>query len=204
MIILISGKMGSGKTTVARDLQIEILKRGFVPRMLKFADPLYQFHDEIRSMLKSIDPKNTINYDYGKKDGNLLQLLGTEWGRTYIDENVWVKLLMSRVHQMPTNHIKIIDDCRFRNELLIPKTMAEKTGEKIVSIRLECDVEIRRKRCTMWRDKDNHPSETDLDDYARRPFFDYVFNTGLERGAEGTNPICQIVLDDILQNYELL
>lgn len=195
MVILISGKMGSGKSSLANNLQIEFLKRGFTPRMLKFADPLYDFHGEIRLLLKGYDPQNTLNYDYNKKDGNLLQLLGTEWGRDTVDKNMWVKLLISRIKQMPANHIKIIDDCRFKNELSIPKN----SFEKVVSIRLECDVEIRRKRCEMWREKDNHPSETDLDEWARKPHFNYIFNTGLE----GTDGICQIVVDDLIQNFDL-
>lgn len=176
-VILISGKQGSGKTTLANalgaTLQNELPKT--YCNQLTFASTIYEVHDSANRILASKGIKRDI-----VKDGPLLQLLGTEWGRKTIGENVWVDCLKGDVANTIRSYegkkgyedahvVCIVSDCRFKNEF---------DGiEDAIKIRLECDKEVRMKRCSMWRDNDTHPSEVDLDEYSESGKFDAYFHT---------------------------
>lgn len=160
MIILISGKQGSGKTTLAKNL---VERLGAIH--LKFADPLYEIHEAIRK----VADKWQIPFD--QKEGRLLQLLGTEWGRACKGENVWCDALFNKVSVLEDNNIIIIDDCRFKNEFYRFKDIA-------VTIRLVANENDRRKRADSFRDDTNHPSEIDLDDIPDEQF-DLTIDTGI-------------------------
>lgn len=171
-VILISGKQGSGKTTLSKHLHKSInLNKQMWAINLKFADPLYQMHDYCLAIL------NQSGIDTIKKDGKLLQLLGTEWGRS-IDKDIWVRVAQSRVNKLrPSGYdqtmVAIIDDTRFKNEL--------EAFPDAIKIRLECDKVQRRQRTDSWRDNEMHPSEIDLDDWVYEPGkFDFIFNTGVQ------------------------
>jgi hypothetical protein len=99
------------------------------------------------------------NIPFGLKEGRLLQLLGTEWGRACKGKDVWVNACRSQVNlcREPKSWV-IIDDMRFRNEF------HAFSGADVVRIRLVAPTEVRRIRCSAWRATDTHPSETDLDD----------------------------------------
>ena len=166
-IILISGKMGSGKTTIAKELaqQLQIQFEKTFCNQLIFANTIYQIHDSIRDIIKSKGIK--IPDAVKVKDGPLLQYLGTEWGRKTIYENVWVDCAKGEVSNVVKGYnrksdedasvVCIFADCRFENELdCFPDAL---------KIRLECDRETRMKRVSMWRDNDTHPSEIGLDKY---------------------------------------
>lgn len=80
------------------------------------------------------------------------------------------------------NNIVIVGDCRFKNEFeLMPEALR---------IRLECNREVRKERCEMWRDNETHPSEIDLDDYVHINKFDMIFNTA----TQATHDIAEMVL----------
>lgn len=164
-IVMISGKQGSGKTT----LQMELQNRWPGDTMnVNFADVLYRMHDAVLDVLHCYWPPRDI-----KKDGPLLQLLGTDWGRK-IDQNIWIKILRKKIESYDLkNGLIIVGDCRFQNELDgIPEALR---------VRLECDRETRKARCSMWRDNEAHPSEVDLDDYVYVPGkFDLLFNSGAQ------------------------
>lgn len=49
-----------------------------------------------------------------------MQSLGTEWGRTLINENIWVNAAMA--HARRFDHPVVISDCRFPNEAKAVKT----------------------------------------------------------------------------------
>jgi hypothetical protein len=179
-VILISGKMGSGKTTLSsalvEKLEFKVSDRAVV---LKFADPLYQMHNFCLGLLKQCGIVRDI-----VKDGKLLQLLGTEWGRDSVDQNIWVKMAVAKVEEIKSkldstfeNIYIIIDDCRFKNELMgIPEALR---------VRLYCDREVRKLRCEAWRDNETHPSEIDLDDWAIYPGkFDLILNTNVYKPEE--------------------
>jgi len=124
---------------------------------IKFADIIYKIHDDCLATLRDFGIKTKRG-----KDRKLLQLLGTDWGRS-IDVDLWVKATQFRVNQ----HIEqrqsfdlldefyvIIDDCRFPNEL--------DAFPDAVKIRLESSEKLRLERAESWGDS-QHESETALD-----------------------------------------
>lgn len=179
-IFVFSGKQGSGKSTYATALK-EILGRDKCV-LFKFAEVIYSLHDVCLPILKSygIIPKDVT------KEGQLLQVLGTEYGRKCLGENVWADALKRKVDAYLSEHSKriaIIDDCRFENEFDTFHPVA-------YMIRLRADKEIRKARCSAWRENDTHISETGLDDYESSNNFDAIIDTdGL---TEDTQPKKQL------------
>lgn len=155
--ILLSGKQGSGKSTTTAKVAELLQEEGYDVSLVKFADPLYEMHKQVLLVAES----------YGlvvpKKDGKLLQLLGTEWGRENYGKDVWVNCALNKFKALQNSVTKdrfgvmLIDDCRFKNELGAFKNIA-------FTVRLEADRDVRKTRCDAWRDTEAHISETDLDD----------------------------------------
>lgn len=168
-VILLSGKQGSGKTTLQQDLLKHlIVERGRETRTMNFADPLYELHNYCLKRMESWGIVRDI-----KKDGPLLQVLGTEWGRKTIDENIWVKICKNKCAEemvRGTNYV-IIGDCRFENEF--------EAFPDALRVRLTAPMEVRKARCEMWRDNDQHPSEIGLDRYENLGVFDLLFDTNV-------------------------
>lgn len=170
MIILICGKQGSGKSSLASGLD-KALNNSLI---MKFADPLYQMHDKIYEVLK--------NYNYpvpsGYIDGTLLQDIGQHFRKTK-DKEFFVKIAQNRVVALTQETVKItpnrlniiIDDCRFANEL-----RAFDSLYPVLKIKLIASEETRKKRAAKWRDNTEHPSETGLD-YVDNESFDLIINT---------------------------
>lgn len=164
-IILLSGKQGSGKTTLANRL----LKALPGSKLIKFADPLYEMQAACLPILKEYGLRPTTM----EKDGELLQILGTEYGRKKLGENVWSDVAASRAatfHVFRKHDWVVIDDCRFENEFDAFPTAWR--------FRLECPKEVRQSRCSYWREADEHPSETGLDAYAADNKFYMTLHTG--------------------------
>ncbi len=168
--ILISGKQGSGKSSTAKALAVE-LGLEFHVATYRFADPLYRMHDAVLNIMRE------LGIEVPKKDGRLLQLLGTEWGRAIYGQDVWVNCALGylknyrkTIHTFAGDRqgVLIIDDCRFKNEF-------EAFSGKGLTFRLEAEREARKGRTESWREIDDHQSETDLDDWLTR--FDNVFRT---------------------------
>lgn len=186
LIVMLSGKQGSGKTTTAQALRDKWISEGIPVINYKFAQPLYEMHDVIYMVAKDYG----IEIPPAGKDKTLLQLLGTEWGRNTRGKNVWVRCAQRKIDKMTEQvraagqfHIVIIDDLRFKNEL----DMAD-----AVRIRIECPRDVRFKRCSTWRDNENHASEIDLDDSLSK--FDLVVDTSLAETAavvESIDKVCR-------------
>lgn len=168
VVILISGKQGSGKSTLAKNLVQKDWGQSTPIHVLKFADPLYEMHDAVRGVLKKYD---FTNYDFNKKDGNLLQLLGTEWGRNTINTQVWVQLLLNKIRKLEKNSVVIVDDARFENEFDSFMTVPH-----CLRVRIEASRLTRKLRASFWRENESHPSEVGLDHYAAMGKFDLVIN----------------------------
>lgn len=204
IIVLISGKQCSGKSTLADNVSKVLRERnaGLQIIRLKFADPLYKMHDYCRGYLKQLGVK--IPHP-DTKDGDLLQLLGTEWGRKYVGENVWVDAAKGEVKEQSERlagngmtQIFIIDDCRFENEF--------NAFPEALRVRLNADPEIRKERSanTMWRDNQNHPSETSLDDYSILNKFDLTINTNVVDTLIATElVVSEIIKDNWLEKRKI-
>lgn len=164
MIIGISGKIGSGKTTFS-EMLTEVLRQ--MDKEVEFKN----FADKLREVMfvligyygRTQEEKNIFLPEWNMNVGEVLQKLGTDVMRNHFDTDVWVKSTLTNLNP---NKIYIIGDCRFINEA----DYIRKTGG--VMIRLNGDPA--QVRSNSKRDI-NHSSETGLDDYS----FDYKFeNTG--------------------------
>lgn len=192
-VVLISGKQGSGKSTLTR----ELMRLFPEAQEFKFAGPIYQIHDYARTMLDALGVEIPPNLK--AKDGPLLQYLGTEWGRKSIADDVWVKCAQGAVRNYLRNSVgrvvAVFSDCRFKNEFhAFPDAL---------TIRLECDRDARKARAEMWRDNENHPSEVDLDGYAYDGKFDFVIDSLKSDVGECVQRIA-VALDDKAWNAKKL
>lgn len=188
-IVVLSGKQGSGKTTTQKLLQIEAQKGEWRAITLNFADVLYEMHDAVLAILAKYGIKRDI-----AKDGVLLQLLGTDWGRKTLGEDIWIKLLLNKISILAAQNshysklLFIVGDCRFENEF---KAFAE-----ALRVRLECPTEDRKVRCSYWRDNTAHPSEVDLDQIAQNGEFDIYLDTSTVSPEAGVETLLQVLNAD--------
>jgi hypothetical protein len=108
--IAFSGKIGSGKTTLAK-----YIGNKYGHQHVSFAKPLkdvvkylYDFNDEqlYGSLKETIDPRYNVTPRY------LLQYIGTELFRTW-DHDYWIKIF-----EYKNSNIEcfVLDDIRFNNE----------------------------------------------------------------------------------------
>lgn len=181
LVVLISGKQGCGKSTLATGIFEHYLKSESVWLFnMKFADPLYAMHGQIMRILEEYGVPNT-----GKTDGTLLQILGTEWGRKIRGYDFWVNIAKWRVSKLtdqkalwPKHRILLIDDARFPNEI---EFMDKVEGVEVLKIRLEAAEHTRRVRAEKWRENVTHPSEIMLDECTK---FDKIIFTDRENQAD--------------------
>lgn len=112
MIIALCGLAGSGKNAVAT-----ILRRQHGFGVIAFADPIYDAVAAITGMrrreLEDRAIKEQIIHWLGKSPRELLQTLGTEWGRQTVRDDIWIQ----RAMQAAKSYANVaICDCRFTNE----------------------------------------------------------------------------------------
>jgi len=169
-LIMVSGKQGAGKSTLCDNLGKALADRGYQIVRTRFAGPLYEMHDAV---LKIARRYGIMTKD---KDGPLLQLIGTEWGRKTVSEDVWVNCMRTTYahyqklfHHLPL--VMLVEDLRFINEF--------EAFPDAIRIRLSCPKGIRYLRTNSWRENDLHPSEVDLDEHETTNKFDLTLSTAL-------------------------
>jgi hypothetical protein len=123
LIGLYSPAPQSGKTTVAAALE----RRGFA--RVPFADPLKAmvaqflqglgYREDEAQRLVHIDKGTTIP-QLGVTVRHLLQTLGTEWGRTCVAPDVWLKCWAASAMR---HSFVVVDDVRFPNEAELIRSM---------------------------------------------------------------------------------
>lgn len=173
VVLLISGKQGSGKTTLAKQLWNTLVKDPDIAAayLWKFADPLYEMESAIAQIMAR------MGRPIQSPDKRLLQLLGTEWGRACLGQNVWSDVACARVARImaaqqltlePVRRVFIFDDARFVNEVEAFDALKSVNPQlRILKMRLEAPEHVRRVRTDVWRSQTDHPSETSLDQYHR-------------------------------------
>lgn len=115
MIIGLTGKARSGKDTVGG-----FLKEAYGFELISFAKPL---KDGLKLMLDLTEEhvngelKEFVIERFGKSPRQMLQTLGTEWGRDCVNQNIWVIIALHRANQILQKGGKVcITDVRFNNE----------------------------------------------------------------------------------------
>jgi len=110
MIIGLTGKKGCGKSSVAR-----IIAEEWNYGIKSFATPIKLMLSAMGltdDELYNPEKKEEIIPKFGKSPRELMQLLGTEFGRTLVSQNIWVSSLEKNLDD--NNYV--IDDVRFANE----------------------------------------------------------------------------------------
>lgn len=118
LIIAFTGARGVGKTSVCK----ELVKNGNAEYIIEsFATP-------IKNMLIAMGlTDHFVNHPEGKQDPipwlngvsgrELMQTLGTSWGRELVADDVWLRAMNQRlIKYLGKNKIILIDDLRFDNE----------------------------------------------------------------------------------------
>ena len=118
LIIAFTGARGVGKTSVAN----ELVQNGKCDYVLEsFATPI---KDMLRAMGLTVhfvnDPQGKqepIPWLNGVSGRELMQTLGTSWGRETVIDDIWLRAMNQRlIKYISTDKIIIIDDLRFDNE----------------------------------------------------------------------------------------
>jgi hypothetical protein len=116
MIIGLCGLAGSGKDEVAA-----ILSRCHHFAAISFAGPIYKAVSEITGLsplqLKHREAKEQPIAWLGKSPRELLQTLGTEWGRQMVRDDIWIRIAMRRAAECTQEGWNVaVTDVRFANE----------------------------------------------------------------------------------------
>lgn len=156
MNIFVSGKAGAGKSCICKYL---VEKNGYI--LGKFANPVYMIAEKYFKMKE--------------KDRQLLQIIGTDAGRDYLEKDIWVNRFLEDIEivnetckqlNLPEKKF-IVDDVRFDNEAI---TLLK---EGWIGIWLNVNDEIRIKRLEN-RDGDSqikylsHKSEMQMDNFKEK------------------------------------
>lgn len=172
IVIAISGKIGSGKDTLADILEEEI--GNFERNDPRWAGLLLEkptkrdgFAYPLKEMVYCLtgckaftqEEKLVFLPQFQCTVGVLLQKIG-EGLRNTVGEDIWVNSFKSRMEGRSKNTTTIITDLRYRSELKGLKEIEETSN--VITVRLEGDPGKVRENS----DRDlNHKSETDLDLY---------------------------------------
>lgn len=123
-LILITGRAGSGKDTLA-----SLLAADRDATVYSFALPIKQALNALYGWTMELwadrEWKEAVIPWLGRSPRYLAQTLGTEWGRELVHPELWVLLAGQRYaeHKRISNRMFIIPDCRFDNEAGIAHTL---------------------------------------------------------------------------------
>lgn len=118
ILIGLHGRARSGKDTVARYLALHLALISYA-----FADPLKQALAGIFNLTQAHlegDLKEVPLPVIGRSPRELMQLLGTEWGRDLVHPQLWLLLAEQNLHLLAEHHQDmrgaVVRDVRFENE----------------------------------------------------------------------------------------
>lgn len=151
MLIGLTGAAGAGKDTVASMID--------GAHVTAFAQPLYECLSTITGIpvarLRDREVKEATIPWLGRSPRQMLQTLGTEWGRNTVCEDIWVRSLLERVApRLTAGETVVITDVRFDNEAA---AVVDAGGEvwRVVRPGWRC----------LSGDSAAHPSEAGVSDY---------------------------------------
>lgn len=168
MILGISGKLRSGKSTLACRLAAGLVECGVYAEVASLAAPLKNCAQQLFGLsnwqVRTQEGKATLDPRWGLTPRQILQFLGTEALRdgfggaavragAWSEEesaDFWVRVLLQRT--TCEGGVYIVDDLRFPNEAA--RILADGQNNMIIRIDTLNAIHI-----------DNHPGESALDDY---------------------------------------
>jgi hypothetical protein len=129
-VIGITGRAGAGKNTVA-----DLIPGAVV---VQLADPIYAAIAAMlgvpEAQLRDRRLKELAIPALGKSPRQLLQTLGTEWGRDLVDRHLWLKLAHERILKLARAgaEVVVVADVRFPNEA---EWIRERLGGEVWEVR---------------------------------------------------------------------
>jgi hypothetical protein len=117
MIVGLSGRAGSGKSTVAKFLNehCAFARTSFAKPIKEMLRAMGLTEEEIYGNAR----ERASEYIQGKSPRYAMQTLGTEWGRNMIGEDLWVNVWALNIDNTYSSDENIIvEDVRFPNEVL--------------------------------------------------------------------------------------
>ncbi len=164
-VILLGGKMYSGKSTAGAGIAQGSEFRWEIQPLAGLIKKMVNLYHGITPE-EALARKEEIRPDY--------QRFGTEVVRNNFAEDFWVRTCMNQ-----KGKLKIIDDCRYPNEMEIIREMAE----RVVTIWVDTNEATREKRCRAlgrpWKtDNLAHASEHGFT--GEEAFWDYRFENNLD------------------------
>ena len=172
IVVMISGKMGSGKTALADGLVDRLTDSGLKCYHTRFAKALYEMHDAVLSVMRKYGHEITL-------DKTLLQILGTQYGRNIVGQDVWVNCFKSEIKKI-SEFSKV--------DVVLVSDMSD-----AIKVRLEAHETVRKVRCSQWRENTQHQSEIDLDGYAAEGKFDLTLNTEVLDKEQTLNTVMEYI-----------
>ena len=190
VIIGFAGKKGSGKNFAASVINQLAVDEGFTVEEMAFADPLKAMLKHglglTDEQLNNQDLKNVIDMRYHQTPRQMMQSLGTDWGRYLVSHDIWLVRMRQRIAESNADVI-LVTDVRFDNEADLIRSLGGHIAEIIKPIRIDTDT-------------DNHESEKGItllsNDYMIPNSMDDKFNQNV---AAVFN---QILLLNAIQNGE--
>ena len=120
-IIGLTGPAGCGKNLVASMVPDAVV--------IQLADPIYAALSAILGIPDTVlrqraTKEKPIDW-LGKSPRQLLQTLGTDWGRTLVDEDIWLRIARRRIAELAESGAAavVIADVRFDNEARMVQEM---------------------------------------------------------------------------------
>lgn len=165
-IVAFSGKRRAGKDLAATAL----VDLGY--EKIALAEPLKMFLGDVLGLPEGdarlwgpSQRREEIIPSVGRSVREMLQTLGTEWGRDSVHPDVWINFLLRRCEQDRAYKF-VVTDVRFPNELVRIKEV----GGKVIR--------IRRPSVEMDDAASHHASETSLDGMPDDAFTHVIINDG--------------------------
>lgn len=130
-VILISGKMRSGKDTIANILKDRLKSENTNPVILHFSDPmkfiisktldipvdsLNKLKNNNEEIHISGKPTNDVTLNVYTNMRRILQQFGTDAIQTAFGKDIWVSLMQRNIENDTEHNIFIIPDFRFKHE----------------------------------------------------------------------------------------
>jgi cytidylate kinase len=141
MIIGLCGTAGAGKNTVA-----DILVEDYGFQAVSFAGPVYEAVSAITGLpvehLQDRRYKEKPIGWLGSSPRELLQTLGTDWGRKMIHENLWIVIALNNIAKITeAGGNVVVTDVRFDNEA----TALTLAGGSVWQVNRPCETSCGRK-----------------------------------------------------------